>query len=477
MPALAKPVGRESPGEGRASTIDKHQENKKIWETSRRIASLNEESKLVDLELEVDKLFYQTLLTVPIAEKGLQAGLKIARRGFQLYSDIEFDTEERERKRGNSPFQSHGEVTIIEYSIVNVIDNVIERSENEIVNTRRPTKISSSIQAKTVEQLTSDEDQRSVINSHEDNSGSYHSEFDLEGEERVESMESDIEDEEDDPIPATSDDNPVVISKVQEVTGGIGAVPKLISSSSSASVLKKYCAKPRTSNFDPARSYILDLTPTSKIINEFSSDEWTKLLTNKYVKASRYHHEIETITNKLFGPVGVRVNIDPNAGSTMVESVELSSRSLTQRRILLQQGTMEEDTMVGRTCRRTISPLDSECDETEWMGDYVVPLLQGALKLDGMCRVRWGEISVRASQDRRNHDKDVLVEAVDRAHLADLLCQYESHEIVCLLACGGPYNSDVTKLASDEFQLQRMLKDMLDVLHTKFHRAKAVFMF
>ncbi|RUP51826.1 hypothetical protein BC936DRAFT_145438 [Jimgerdemannia flammicorona] len=23
------------------------------------------------------------------------------------------------------------------------------------------------------------------------------------------------------------------------------------------------------------------------------------------------------------------------------------------------------------------------------MGDYVVPLLQGALKLDGMCRVRW----------------------------------------------------------------------------------------
>ncbi|RUO95334.1 hypothetical protein BC936DRAFT_144409, partial [Jimgerdemannia flammicorona] len=76
------------------------------------------------------------------------------------------------------------------------------------------------------------------------------------------------------------------------------------------------------------------------------------------------------------------------------------------------------------------SPLDSECGETEWMGDYVVPLLQGALKLDGMCRVRWGEISVRASQDRRNHDKDVLVEAVNRAHLADLLCQYESHEIV-----------------------------------------------
>ncbi|RUP17810.1 hypothetical protein BC936DRAFT_139411 [Jimgerdemannia flammicorona] len=121
-------------------------------------------------------------------------------------------------------------------------------------------------QAKTVEQLTSDEDQRSIIGSHEDNSGSYHSEFDLEGEERVEGMESDIEDEEDDPIPTTSDDNPVVISKVQEVAGVVDAVPELISSSSLVSVLKKYCAKPRTSKFDPARSFILDLTPTSKII-------------------------------------------------------------------------------------------------------------------------------------------------------------------------------------------------------------------
>ncbi|RUS22179.1 hypothetical protein BC937DRAFT_90096 [Endogone sp. FLAS-F59071] len=193
--------------------IDKDQENKKIWEISRQIASLNEESKLVDLELE--------------KKKRLQAGLKVARRGFQLYSDIEFDTEERERKRARA-----------------------ERSENEIVNTCRPTKISSSIQAKTVKQLTSDEDQRSIIGSHEDNSSSYNSEFDLEGEERVEGMESDIEDEEDDPIPTTSDDNPVVISKVQEVAGVVDAVPELISSSSLVSVLKKYCAKPRTSKFE-----------------------------------------------------------------------------------------------------------------------------------------------------------------------------------------------------------------------------------
>ncbi|RUS21581.1 hypothetical protein BC937DRAFT_92181 [Endogone sp. FLAS-F59071] len=38
----------------------------------------------------------------------------------------------------------------------------------------------------------------------------------------------------------------------------------------------------------------------------------------------------------------------------MVERVELSSCSLTQRRILLQQGSVGEDTMVGRTCHRKI---------------------------------------------------------------------------------------------------------------------------
>ncbi|RUS29903.1 hypothetical protein BC938DRAFT_480087, partial [Jimgerdemannia flammicorona] len=229
-------------------------------------------------------------------------------------------------------------------------------------------------------------------------------------------------------------------------------------------------------SLSPARSYILDLTPTSKIINEFSSDEWTKLLTNKCVKASRYHHEIETITNKLFGPVGVRRSTltlmqarqrwkELNCLPAPSHNDEFSYSKDQWEKILWWAGRA-----VGQfldAFEAVKSPLDSECNETEWKGDYVVPLLQGALKLDGM-----GEISVLASQDRRNHDKDVLVEAVDRAHLADLLCQYESHEIVCLLACGGPYNSDVTKPASDEFQLQRMMKDMLDALHIKFYRAK-----
>ena len=37
-------------------TIDKDQGNKKLWETSNLIASLNQESKLVDMQLEVDKV-------------------------------------------------------------------------------------------------------------------------------------------------------------------------------------------------------------------------------------------------------------------------------------------------------------------------------------------------------------------------------------------------------------------------------------
>jgi len=84
------------------------------------------------------------------------------------------------------------------------------------------------------------------------------------------------------------------------------------------------------------------------------------------------------------------------------------------------------------------NPLESNCNETEWLGAYIVPLLEGALKLDGVCRVSWGETSVQASQHRRNHNKDVLTETVERGHLADLLCVYENHKMVCLLACGGP---------------------------------------
>ncbi|KAG9296338.1 hypothetical protein G9A89_014930 [Geosiphon pyriformis] len=52
--------------------------------------------------------------------------------------------------------------------------------------------------------------------------------------------------------------------------------------------------------------------------------------------------------------------------------------------------------------------------------------------------------------------------------MADLLCLYEQHEIACALACGGPEKYDITKMASDEFSLPRMIKDMMDELQSKF---------
>src|SRR4051812_32962077 len=73
-----------------------------------------------------------------------------------------------------------------------------------------------------------------------------------------------------------------------------------------------------------------------------------------------------------------------------------------------------------------------------------------------------GEVSVLASQRRRNQNKDVHTETVARGHMADMLCLYEQHEFVCGLACGGPHLHDLSKLSSDEFSLARMMKDMLD---------------
>ncbi|PKK58809.1 hypothetical protein RhiirC2_316021 [Rhizophagus irregularis] len=66
--------------------ITKDTTNKKIWEARDRITSIKMESELFELESDLDK-------------KGTQAGLQIARRGFQLYAGIEFDSVERERKR------------------------------------------------------------------------------------------------------------------------------------------------------------------------------------------------------------------------------------------------------------------------------------------------------------------------------------------------------------------------------------------
>ncbi|RHZ54948.1 hypothetical protein Glove_421g114 [Diversispora epigaea] len=146
------------------------------------------------------------------------------------------------------------------------------------------------------------------------------------------------------------------------------------------SIMEKYCVKQTISKFDLARSFILDLTPRSKIEAEFEPKLWAELIADQPATAkAKYHKEIESICDHLFGAV-----------------------------------------------------------------------------------------TVIATVRRRNKDKNVLEQQLDRGHLADLLCKINQQEIVCGLGCGGPHKYDLTKWESDEYQLPRILKDTLDDMLEKF---------
>jgi hypothetical protein len=72
-------------------------------------------------------------------------------------------------------------------------------------------------------------------------------------------------------------------------------------SSSLLSVLKKYCANKSTSLYDPARSFIVDLSLSSKIRGQFSNEEWADLVKRRPDAVQKsYHHEIESIISHLF---------------------------------------------------------------------------------------------------------------------------------------------------------------------------------
>lgn len=85
------------------------------------------------------------------------------------------------------------------------------------------------------------------------------------------------------------------------------------------------------------------------------------------------------------------------------------------------------------------------------MNVKITPLIQGALKLDGKCLalcyitgqvIHWiiiffvfliclrGDVSVLATQRRRNNGKDINTEKVTPSHQADFLCKYERNEIL-----------------------------------------------
>jgi hypothetical protein len=62
----------------------------------------------------------------------------------------------------------------------------------------------------------------------------------------------------------------------------------------------------------------------------------------------------------------------------------------------------------------------------------------------------------------------VLTEVVMKSHQVDILCNYKQYEVTCMLASRGLYFYNLTKLASDEYNLSRIMKDMLDDLELNF---------
>ncbi|CAG8548826.1 3854_t:CDS:10 [Paraglomus occultum] len=252
-------------------------------------------------------------------------------------------------------------------------------------------------------------------------------------------------------------------------------------SSSLLSVLKKYCTNESTSPYDLARSFIMDLSLSSKIRGQFSNEEWAELVKRRPdVVRKSYHHEIESLISHLFSQ---KMDL-LQARKKWYELRNLVAPSTSTRYNNEFSYTENDWEKIKRWVERVTgqfldafeslrNPLQNNCHEREWTGDYLIPLIQGVLKLklDGNLYVPWGEISVLASLRCRNNDKDKLIEQLERNHQVDLLCNYEQYEIACALACGGPHSYNLTKLASDEFNLPRIMKDMLDDLELKLLKA------
>ncbi|CAG8483649.1 6295_t:CDS:10 [Ambispora gerdemannii] len=244
------------------------------------------------------------------------------------------------------------------------------------------------------------------------------------------------------------------------------------------SVMEKYCKKQTTSKFDLAHSFILDLTSKSKIESDFEPKLWAELIADRPVTAKAgYYKEIESICDHLFGPLSKKKQPKLYGSRDKWESLrnlkapeyndDFSYEKEDWKKILYWA-----ERAVGPfldAFESEINPIQqNDCGEREWFGDYIIPIFQGALKLNVSCRVPWGEVTVIATARRRNKDKNVLEQQLERGHLADLLCKINQQEIICGLSCGGPHKYDLTKWDSDEYQLPRMLKDMLDDILEKF---------
>ncbi|CAI2174544.1 19550_t:CDS:2 [Funneliformis geosporum] len=332
------------------------------------------ESDLIDLESDIEK------------KKGTQSGLQIARRGFKLYSEIEFDSVEREHKR--TRFEQYDEQS----------------------SSASTASISINVQ-----------------NNLEDDSSPIHS-------------------------------------------------------SSLLNIIQNYCKKDSTSKYDLAHSHILDLTPASKISKEFTPDDWNKLISDRpAVVGVEYYKELEPILDYLFRRINEKKIKYVHQARDLWENLRNIEAPNHKEYFSYNKDDWNKILWwVEHAVCRFLNAFESEnnplmqtnCHEREWFGGYLIPIFEGALRLDGRCRVPWGEVTVQSTIRRRNSEKKILEEKVERGHLADMSCIFDNYELVCCLACGGPHKYDLTKLASDEFNLPRMMKDMLDDIRQKFRTIK-----
>ncbi|CAG8733294.1 19917_t:CDS:10, partial [Dentiscutata erythropus] len=247
-------------------------------------------------------------------------------------------------------------------------------------------------------------------------------------------------------------------------------------SQSLTSVMQEYREKDSTSKFDPANSYILDLSPTSKIAKEFTPEHWSRLIADRPALINvTYHRELEPILDHLFGR---QKKLSIQQARVQWESLRNIKVPEYKEDLSYGEGDWKKiiwwvEWAVGQFLNAFESErnplMQQDCHEREWLGNYLIPIFQGALVLDSRFRVAWGEITVQSSLQRRNSDKSILEERVDRGHMVDMLCSTETYEMLCLLACGGPHKVDLTKLASDQFHLQRLLKDALDDMQMKYY--------
>ncbi|GES94533.1 hypothetical protein GLOIN_2v1487478 [Rhizophagus clarus] len=208
-------------------------------------------------------------------------------------------------------------------------------------------------------------------------------------------------------------------------------------------VFSESCSRQQTSS----DSFLLPLLENYRAKEQphFTTQHtWTELVGRRPDAVRKiYHHEIEPIISHLFGQ---KADLS-QARKRWYELRNLATPKYDDSFSYAEVDWEKIKRWVERVTGQFLdafeslrNPLQNDCHEREWTGDYIIPLIQGALKLDGNFYVPWGEISVLATKRRRNNDKDILTEQVERSHQVDLLY---------------------------EFNLPRIMKDMLDDLELK----------